>query len=414
MRVAIIGTGISGLVVAYKLHKKHSIDLFEANDYVGGHTNTITTELLGQRYSVDTGFIVFNNWTYPNFTKLLEELQVNSQKSNMGFSVSSALTGLEYCGSSLNGLFAQRRNLANPKFYHFLLDIVRFNKKSIQILNQEPGNLTLGNYLQSQNYSREFINNYIIPMGAAIWSTDPANMLEFPAHTFVRFFKNHGLLNIKTRPTWYTITGGSKKYVDSLTKPFLNKIHLNSAIKQIIRHQNHVELYTEHNERHTYDAVFIATHSDQALSMLSKPSTAEKEILGSIHYQKNEAVLHTDETLLPKRRTAWAAWNYHIPSGHNNNVVVTYNMNILQNIKAPRQFCVTLNNRSSINPDAIIKSIQYEHPLYNVATINAQQRWPEINGQNNTYYCGAYWGYGFHEDGVNSALRTCKTFEDQQ
>lgn len=413
MKIAIIGSGISGLVVANELHQQHEIDLYEANGYPGGHTNTIDVEIAGKNLSIDTGFIVFNNWTYPNFIRLIESIGVEYQKSQMSFSVSSEQDNLEYSGSSFGTLFAQKRNWLRPQHYLMLKDILRFNRQSPKVLEATNLRETLGEYLQRNKYSRYFIDNYIVPMGSAIWSTKPSEMFDFPARTFIGFFKNHGLLSINKRPTWYVIKGGSRQYVEKLIEPFSNRIHLNTPIKKIYRRSGVVEITTESGETHLYDKVFIACHSNQALAMLEDPTTNEQKVLGSIRYQHNEAVLHTDINLLPKRRSVWAAWNHQV-NRKGGPVVLTYNMNILQNLQSDSTFCVTLNNTEAISPEKILKRIDYEHPLFNQAAITAQNKWSTISGVNNTYYCGAYWGYGFHEDGVKSALRATKLFKKSE
>lgn len=412
MKVAIIGSGIAGNVAAYHLHKNHDITLFEANDYVGGHTHTQTIEWQDRQFSIDTGFIVFNYRTYPNFTRLLNELQVPVQPSKMGFSVKCETTGLEYNGNNLNSLFAQRRNLLRPSFHRMLRDILRFNRQAPSLLQSCDDSLSLGDYLQQQAYGHEFIERYIIPMGAAIWSTDPARMQTFPAYSFVRFFHNHGLLSVADRPTWYVIKGGSNQYVKKLIQPFHDRIRLNSRVESIRRFPGHVEITPRNQPTERFDAVFIASHSDQALAMLSDATKQEQEILGAIPYQENTAVLHTDKTILPKRRLAWAAWNYHLLQESSSRVALTYNMNILQGLDTPEQFCVTLNNDSAIDESRIIKRMRYHHPVYTPTGMAAQQRQKEINGTNRTYFCGAYWRYGFHEDGVVSALNAIKHFNE--
>ena len=412
MKIAIIGSGIAGNVAAYHLHKDHDITLFEANDYVGGHTHTHTIEWQDRQLSIDTGFIVFNYRTYPNFTRLLDELQVPVQPSNMGFSVKCETTGLEYNGNNLNSLFAQRRNLLRPSFHRMLRDILRFNRQAPSLLQSCDDSLSLGDYLQQQAYGHEFIERYIIPMGAAIWSTDPARMQTFPAYSFVRFFHNHGLLNVANRPTWYVIKGGSNQYVKKLIQPFRDRIRLNSRVESIRRFPGHVEITPRNQPTECFDAVFIASHSDQALAMLGDATKQEQEVLGAIPYQENTAVLHTDKTILPERRLAWAAWNYHLLQESSSRVALTYNMNILQGLDTPEQFCVTLNNDSAIDESRIIKRMRYHHPVYTPTGMAAQQRQKEINGTNRTYFCGAYWRYGFHEDGVVSALNAIKHFNE--
>ena len=411
MKIAIIGSGISGLVSAYYLCKSHEITIFEANSHLGGHTHTHDITLGQKDYSVDSGFIVFNDWTYPNFIALLNELGVDSQPSSMSFSVKCQRTGLEYNGTTLNSLFAQRRNIFKPSFIRMILDIMRFNKQAPALIATENDQITLGEYLSINRYSSAFIDYYILPMGAAIWSTNPEQMLNFPARYFVRFFYNHGFLNIDNRPVWRVVKGGSKRYVEALTNRFIGQIHNNMPIQQVTRLPGGVCVKPFNDENLMFDAVIFACHSDQALSMLTDASSAERDILGVIPYQENEAILHTDSSLLPRKRLAWAAWNYLIPQAKKDSVALTYNMNILQSLDAPETVCVSLNQTGNIDENLIIKRITYHHPLYTPAGIAAQLRHGEISGVNNTYYCGAYWGFGFHEDGVNSGLRVVKQIE---
>ena len=413
MRIAIIGSGISGLVTAYHLSKNHDTTVFESNKYIGGHTHTHQITLGSGTYAVDSGFIVFNDWTYPNFIHLLNQLGVEHQPSSMSFSVKCERTGLEYNGTSLNSLFAQRRNLFNPSFLRMIVDIMRFNKQAPALIESGNDQTTLGEYLSENRYSRSFIENYILPMGSAIWSTDPEQMLGFPASFFGRFFHNHGMLNIDNRPVWRVIKGGSHSYVKALTRQFSDHILLETPIQQVTRLPTSVQVKTINGDTDNFDAVIFACHSDQALKILTDPSPTETEILGAIPYQENEAILHTDSKVLPKKQLAWAAWNYHIPKEKRYKVALTYNMNILQNLDAHETICVSLNYDNSIDPNQIIKRIMYHHPLYTPAGIAAQKRHKEISGINNTYYCGAYWGFGFHEDGVNSALRVVSQIEGE-
>jgi predicted NAD/FAD-binding protein len=413
MKVAIIGTGIAGNVVAHHLHRDHDITLFEANNHIGGHTHTHAVTSNGRSYAVDTGFIVYNDRTYPNFIALLDQLGVPSQPTRMSFAVKCEASGLEYCGSSLNSLFAQRRNLVRPGFYRMLRDILRFNREAPLLLQTGAVSLTLGDYLATQAYSRQFVDNYIVPMGAAIWSTDPRQMLAFPASAFVRFFHNHGLLSLSNRPQWRVIKGGSKQYVDKLVGPFRERIRLGTPVTAVRRFASHVMVQTAHREAERFDAVFLACHSDQALAMLDPPTRCEREVLGAIPYQQNEAVLHTDTRLLPRRRLAWAAWNYHRPGTPRERVAVTYNMNLLQGLDADDTFCVTLNNTAAVRADRIIERVRYDHPVYNTASMAARARHKEINGVGRTYFCGAYWRNGFHEDGVVSALEAVKLFRER-
>ena len=414
MRIAIIGTGISGMLAAYLLHRDHEITVFEAADYIGGHTNTVDVPMEGRGYAIDTGFIVFNDWTYPNFIALLQKLGVESQPSDMSFGVKCERTGLEYNGTSLNTLFAQRRNLLRPSFYRMIRDILRFNRESLSLLNQPEPGPSLGLYLEAQHYSSEFMDHYIVPMGAAIWSASHENMWKFPARYLVQFFKNHGMLSVDERPTWRVIKGGSQRYAEKLIAPFRNRIHLNSPVESMGHFPDYVEIRSKIDGRDyralQFDHAIIATHSDQALSMLADPSPTEKEVLGAIQYQENEAVLHTDTSLLPKRKLAWGAWNYHLLGAQPDRAVLTYHLNKLQSLTAPCEFCVTLNHTQAINPATILRRITYHHPVYSPEAVAAQKRYGEINGVNRTSYCGAYWGFGFHEDGVNSALAVCKPF----
>jgi predicted NAD/FAD-binding protein len=413
MKVAIIGTGIAGNVAAARLCREHDITVFEAGDHVGGHTHTHTIDDNGRALSIDTGFIVFNDWTYPNFIALLDELGVPSQPSEMSFGVKCEQTGLEYKGHSLNTLFAQRRNLLRPSFHRMLRDILRFNREASILLEADDQTLTLGDYLHDNHYSDAFCDYYILPMGAAIWSAEPRRMLAFPAVSFVRFFENHGLLNIRNRPQWRVIRGGSRTYVDRLTAPFRRQIRLNTPVTGIRRQATHVEISSARYGVERFDRVFIACHSDQALAMLRDASPLEREILGAIPYQRNDVVLHTDTSLLPRRRLAWSAWNYHRLADDNAGVAVTYNMNLLQGLQTQRTFLVTLNNSAAIDPDRIITRLSYDHPVFTRAGCAAQQRQAEINGVNRSYFCGAYWRYGFHEDGVVSALNALTHFREQ-
>lgn len=417
MKIAIVGTGIAGNVAAYRLAREHDITVFEADDRIGGHTNTIDVLAAGRRWAIDTGFIVFNDITYPNFIALLDELGVESQASDMSFSVSNEVTGLEYNGASLNALFAQRKNLLKPSFYRMLMDILRFNREAPELLETSLGELTLGEYLETNIYSREFIEHYILPMGAAIWSSTAEGMLAVPAKFFVRFFHNHGLLSVKDRPTWRVIQGGSRSYVDKLVAGHRNRIRLNAKVEWIRRYTEFIEVKAAGCEVERFDRVFLACHSDQALELLADPTPQEQSVLGAIEYQENEAVLHTDRSLMPNRRRAWAAWNYHVPAGEpksDGKVRLTYNMNILQGLNAPEEFCVTLNHTPAIDPARIIDTIAYSHPVFTEKALAAQARHREINGASKTYFCGAYWRYGFHEDGVVSALAALDHFHEDR
>ena len=415
MKFAIIGSGISGLTAAYLLNRNHDVTVYESNDYVGGHTHTHEIVLNGKKWAVDTGFIVYNERTYPNFIKLLDQLKVERQLTSMGFSVKSSQKDLEYAGHSINALFAQRSNILRPSFIRMLRSILRFNSEAEHHLDNLDEFVTLGDYLSLYNYPEEFINDFIIPMGAAIWSTKPVKMMKMPAIFFIQFFRNHGLLAVKNRPNWWVIKGGSKCYVEKMTISFNDKIRIATPVKKVKRNERSIEIIygkTAH-ESETFDAVIFATHSDQALSLLEKPSVQEVKILEALQYQKNEALLHLDESILPKRKLAWASWNYLLDQNPEEPVALTYNMNILQSLNSDHTFCVTLNNHDAIDPSKVIKKIIYHHPLYTVDAIKAQSRKHEISGQKNTYYFGAYWHNGFHEDGVVSALDVCEHFGEK-
>jgi predicted NAD/FAD-binding protein len=410
MKIAIIGSGIAGNFVAHRLHQQHEITVFEAANHIGGHTHTHTVDIDGERHEIDTGFIVFNDWTYTNFIGLLNELGVASQPSAMSFSVRNEMSGLEYNGTTLNTLFAQRRNLLRRAFYRMLRDIVRFNREAPALL-ESANDILLGEYLTENAYSREFVEDYLVPMGAAIWSTDPTRMLSFPARYLVRFFHNHGMLSVNERPQWRAIRGGSARYVEKLVAPFRSRIRLNAPVEWVRRMPDRVLVKAHDAEAERFDHVFFACHSDQALQMLTDATALEREVLGAIGYQENEVVLHTDTSLLPRARRAWAAWNYHVVREQNAPVALTYNMNILQDLEARETFCVTLNRTQHIDPAKVIKRLLYHHPLYTPAAVAAQSRQGELNSGNRTCYCGAYWRYGFHEDGVVSALNALQHFE---
>lgn len=411
MRIAIVGSGISGLVAAYLLSRRHEVTLFEADDRIGGHTHTVDVEIGRQHYAIDTGFIVFNDWTYPNFIRLLGQLGVPSQPTEMSFSVCDPRSGLEYNGNNLNTLFAQRSNLLSPGFLRMLADILRFNRETIAELEagELGGQLTLGDYLRQRRYSRRFIDHYIVPMGSAIWSMSLRDMLDFPLAFFIRFFSNHGLLSVNERPQWRVITGGSRSYVPALTASYADRIRLNCPVQRIRRDDIGVTVLSRQGEEH-FDRVVMACHSDQALRLLEQPSDEEQAILGAIRYADNDVVLHTDTRLLPRRRLAWASWNYRLGGDPEQPAALTYNMNILQGINASRTFCVSLNQTDQIDPAQILGRFSYAHPQFSLAASNAQQQWKNLLGKQHTFFCGAWWANGFHEDGVVSALRVASHF----
>lgn len=410
MKIAIIGSGISGLLTARLLWGDHDIHVFEANDYVGGHTNTVSFEAFGRPYAVDTGFMVFNDRTYPNFLRMLQMLDVPARLSDMSFSVRCDKTGLEYQGSSLGGLFAQRRNLLRPSFYRMLLDVLRFNRQSRELLQGKDDDLELGQYLERNRYSQEFIEHYLIPMGAAIWSAPPDRFRQFPARFIVNFLNNHGILAVRGHLQWKTVQGGAARYVEALAHPFADRIRLSCPVVSVRRRADRVAVTWKDGGPEDFDAVILAAHADKSLAMLADASAAEREILGAFPYQGNETVLHTDPSLLPRCRRAWASWNYRIPREEGRPVVLTYNLNRLQGHVSPEAICVTLNPVGALDEAKILRRIDYQHPVFSRDAIAAQKRFPEINGKNRTYYCGAYWGHGFHEDGVNSALAVGQSF----
>lgn len=411
MKIAVLGTGISGLVAAYLLHRQHDLTVFEANDYVGGHTNTIKVETENGPVFVDAGFIVHNDWTYPNFIRLLETLGVETRPTSMSFSVTSAQTGLEYSSASINCQFAQRRNFLRPSFYRLLLDILRFNREALSLLEDSVNDtLTVGEYLRQRGWSQSFRDHYLVPMAGAIWSASPKQLEQFPIRFILEFYRNHGMLNVFKRPQWRVIAGGSYRYVEALTAGFRDRIRLRCPVHGIRRTGDGVLVQPREGREERFDHVIVACHADQALRLLRDPSALEQDLLSAFPYQRNEAVLHTDTSLLPRNRRAWASWNYRVPKEDQSAVAVTYNMNILQGLQTPDVYCVTLNETSAIDPIRIVRRITYHHPTYNARQAEAQRRHQEVINVRRTSYCGAYWGYGFHEDGVRSALEVCKQF----
>ena len=403
VKIAIVGSGIAGNVAAYHLHREHDITVFETCDRIGGHTHTHEIEHEGRQVAVDTGFIVCNDRTYPNFLALMRELGVELQPSEMSFSVQCAASGLEYNGTTLNSLFAQRRNLVRPTFWRMIRDILRFNRTAPRLLKWRSDSILLGEYLDAHGYSRQFIEHYILPMGAAIWSAGTETLRNFPARYFVRFFHNHGMLTVDDRPQWLTVRGGSARYVEKLTAPFRERIRLCTPVDSVRRTPAGVFVRPVGGEPERFDRVFFACHSDQALRLLADASNEEREVLGAIRYQRNEVCLHTDVRVLPRRRRAWAAWNYHLLDRASERVAVTYHMNILQGLPSRTPLLVSLN-LDDVDPKHIIRQMSYEHPVFTQQAVAAQARQAEINGADRAYFCGAYWGFGFHEDGVKSAL----------
>jgi len=406
MKIAIVGTGIAGLTAAHLLHRAHEITVFEAEARIGGHTHTVEVDDPGGPVAVDTGFIVFNDRNYPNFERLLQELGVPSQPSQMSFSVADGLGRFEYAGTP-SGLFARPAHLVNPAFLGMLRDFFRFNREAKALIGMDGAAPSLGDWLDQQGFSRRFVERLIVPQASAVWSADPEQMWSFPASFMAEFFANHGMYSLRGRPRWRTVQGGSARYVEAITAPFAHRIRPGAAVRRIERLADGVAVEAEGCESERFDEVVIATHSDQALAMLADPSDAEHEILGAIPYQRNEAVLHTDPSLMPRRRRAWASWNFHLTPEPAGRTTVTYWMNNLQRLQSERDYFVTLNRTGAIDPERVIRRITYSHPVYTRDGVHAQERHPEINGVNRTRYCGAYWGWGFHEDGAVSAIRAC-------
>jgi len=416
----VVGAGVAGLHAAWRLSRAHEVTLFEAAGYAGGHTATVDVEWGGRTWAIDTGFIVFNDWTYPNFIAMLEELGVAWQPSNMSFSLRCERSGLEYNGTSLNALFAQRSNTLRPSFLRMIADILRFNARSRALLGPQGGSsgeslgdsVTLGEYLARGRYSRQFIEHYILPMGRAIWSAEASAMLGFPARFFVEFFGRHGFLSVDDRPVWQAVRGGSREYVRALLASTRLDLRIATPVESIRRLSNEVRVRTARGTVEPFDYVFLACHSDQALRLLEAPSAAEREVLGAFPYAANEVVLHTDERLLPRRPLARAAWNYHLLADPQEPVAVTYDMNVLQSLDAPVRFLLTLNHRKAIDERKVLGTFNYDHPVYSPQAVKAQARHREVNGAARSYFCGAYWRCGFHEDGVVSAQAALAHFDE--
>ncbi len=410
MRIAIVGAGVSGLTVAHLLHREHDLTVYEAGSYAGGHTNTIRVDTPSETHHVDTGFVVFNDRNYPTFERLLTRLGVATQPSTMTFGVSDGLGDFEYSGGSPNGLFAKRSHLVTPWFHRMVVDLARFNRAARELARTSAPAVSLGHWLEEQRFSRAFIERLIVPQVSAVWSADPRHMWSFPARFMAEFFDNHGMLAFRGRPQWRTISGGAARYVEALIAPLGPRLRLRAAVESVTRSDDHVLVKPRGGEPERFDEVVIATHSDQAVRLLSDATDRERDVLGSFAYQDNEAVLHTDERMLPRRRRAWASWNYHLRPDPVGRTTVTYHMNRLQSLRAEREFCVTLNRTAEINPDSVIRTISYAHPVYTPGAVAAQTRHAEISGHGRTHFCGAYWGWGFHEDGVRSGLSVAARF----
>lgn len=410
MRIAVAGSGVSGLVSAWLLAPHHEVVLFEADDRPGGHTNTVDVALPSGDYAVDTGFIVCNDRTYPNFLRLLDALDVATQPSAMTFSVSCERTGLEWAGTDLNGVFAQRANAVRPRFLRMLADVARFGRLGQRRLRSsgEGEDLgTLADFVAEHRFSAAFVDLYLVPLGASIWSAEPAAFDQYPLRPLLAFLDHHGLLDLRTRPQWMTVSGGSRTYVRAITAELGDRVRLGCPVERVTRSEDKVEV-TSRAGAEVFDHVVVAGHSDQALALLGDPTPAEQEVLGAIRYVANEATLHTDRAMLPRSPRAWAAWNYHRLGGDQDQVAVTYDMNRLQRLGAAEPICVTLNRHADIDPATVLQRIDYAHPVYDPPSDAARRRRDEISGRNRTSYVGAYWHNGFHEDGVRSAVEACR------
>ncbi|MFT5698282.1 MAG: putative NAD/FAD-binding protein [Desulforhopalus sp.] len=407
-KIAIIGSGISGLTCAHRLAPLYDITVYEADDYIGGHTHTVEVEKDGEVSNIDTGFIVFNDRTYPNFIALMEKIGVVSQPTEMSFSVRNDAIDLEYNGNTFNSLFAQRSNLIRPRFLRMVADIVRFNKE-VRLAADKDQSRTIGDFLEGKKYSSLFKENYLLPMVSAIWSMGLSSCMDFPLQFFVRFFDNHGLLNIINRPQWYSIIGGSSSYIEPLTATFKDRIRINTPVLNVEREESQVKIISKDGTT-SFDQVIFACHGNQALSLLANPTAVEESVLGKFKTSENRVILHTDVSLLPKRRLGWASWNYNMVDGAKEQTTLTYNMNILQRLEKNHTYLVTLNQ--DIPEEQTLQTFKYNHPVFSLGAIQAQQRWQEISGKNRSHFCGAYWFNGFHEDGVKSGLRVSTALEE--
>ncbi len=414
-KLAIIGTGIAGMGAAYFLNNKYDITVFEKDNYVGGHTNTITVKEGTNDVFIDTGFMVFNKITYPNLTKLFQKLDVKIKPTDMSFSVTHTQSGLEYSGTGLDGLFAQRKNILNPAFIKMLFQINRFNKEALETLdNPAYANYSLSDYVEQKGYGKDFLNKYLIPMSSAVWSSPPDLMLRFPVKTLVRFFYNHGFLGMNTQHQWYTVVDGSQSYREKIIEQYRNKININNGVKSVKRDNNKIVITTVKDEVHYFDKVIFASHADESLKLIEDPTTLEKSILSVFKYQPNTAILHTDEQIMPKNKKVWSSWNYRIepkPTGVKTSTI--YFMNKLQHVSKNTNYFVSINDPGNVKQNKIIKEIKYDHPLFDLASINAQENIQQLNKQgNNTYFCGSYFKYGFHEDAFTSALELSKLLRE--
>ena len=412
MKIAVIGSGISGLSAAYYLSKSHKVDLFEKQDHFGGHAYTLEVDLQNKIIPVDIGFIVFNYKTYPNLISFFQENKIKIEKSDMSFSVSVKDTNIEYCGRGINGIFSNRSNLFNIKFIKMFFEIISFYKKS-DTLNDVKLDLSLGEFLNQQRLSKYFINYHLIPMVSAIWSMPPYEANQMPLSFFLKFFQNHGLFKIKDRPQWYTVSNRSKTYVDKILKQISGEYFKNYKINGIKRHLNGAQVYYGNdNEFFSYDKVIIATHADEALKLIEKPTEEERTILSNFKYKENIAYIHFDENIMPKNKKNWCSWNSSVDELNVNNNSVTYWLNLLQNLKEDKNIFLTLNPYQKINEEKIFKKVKFTHPYYDQNTLINQKNLSKIQNKESILFCGSYFGYGFHEDGIKSSLNMLKYLND--
>ena len=414
MKIAVVGSGISGLGAAYNLSKKHNVDLFEKNDHFGGHAHTVKIPIgYNKEVAVDIGFMVFNKKTYPNLIKFFLENKIEIEKSDMSFSVSVKGSNVEYCGKGINGIFSNRANLLKPKFIKMFLEIISFYNSCEKLNIDKSEERTLGEYLKSIKLSNYFINYHIIPMVSAIWSMPPYEASQMPLKFFLSFFKNHGLFKLKNRPQWYTVAKRSKTYVDKIISQISGEYYKNYQINKIIRNERGVKiLYGEENEFFNYDKIVVATHADEALKLIDKPTPEETRILKNFKYRENLAIIHTDESMMPLNKKAWCSWNSNMHIENNNKTSVTYWLNQLQNLKINKNIFLTLNPFSQIPKDKILKKIKFTHPYYDKQALDHQKELQLIQNKKNILFCGSYFGYGFHEDGLKSSIDMLKSIND--